>query len=160
MTVSRHLRVSEQERFWAKVQKGDGCWLWTGGKFRRGYGAFKRRGPDGRFQQQKAHRVSYEWLVGPVPDGLCVLHTCDNPPCVNPAHLFLGTNLDNSEDRRVKGRSRNGYMGQTHCKHGHPLNEGNYSLRRRADGGYTRACKGCQRMRYRIRRAATVQVIA
>jgi hypothetical protein len=86
------------ERFWRFVEKGDGCWEWTGSSVPYGYGSF---GADGT---KRAHRISWEIHFGPIPNGLCVLHHCDNPPCVNPAHLFLGTRQDNSDDKMAKGR--------------------------------------------------------
>jgi hypothetical protein len=88
-----------KERFEAKFVKGDGCWEWTACKDRGGYGQFGFAG-----RQEGAHRVSYQMYVGELPDGLCVLHHCDNPSCVNPAHLFLGTNADNTRDCLSKGR--------------------------------------------------------
>jgi hypothetical protein len=99
------------ERFWPKVVKSDGCWLWVGAKFERGYGCIVAGGPriNGRPAERRhlyAHRVSYELSVGPIPDGLYVCHHCDNPPCVNPSHLFLGTATDNNRDREAKGRGR------------------------------------------------------
>lgn len=90
-------------RYRAKVdQRGPTeCWPWTAGRFDKGYGAF-RLGE----KQVKAHRFGYEALVGPIGDGLYVCHTCDNPPCQNPAHWFLGTHRDNAIDREQKGRGR------------------------------------------------------
>jgi hypothetical protein len=92
-------------RYQAKVDcRGpDECWPWTAARFERGYGAF-RLGD----KQKKAHRVGYELLVGPIPSGQNVCHTCDNPPCQNPAHWFLGTHADNARDRQQKGRGAAG----------------------------------------------------
>lgn len=91
-----------RERFWryVKKNKGGGCWIWTGSRIRRGYGQFM----VGR-KNMKAHRVSFMIIHGnPNPQNLLVLHKCDNPPCVNPAHLFLGTAKQNVEDMFSKGR--------------------------------------------------------
>lgn len=88
-------------RFWRFVEKGlpeDVCWEWKG-ELRRGYG---------RFDKIPAHRYMYEKLVGPIPEGLQVLHKCDNRKCVNPAHLFVGTPLDNMQDKVAKGRQAKG----------------------------------------------------
>lgn len=93
---------SLSERFWEKVNKVDGgCWLWTAATA-KGYGRISL----GRKEQgdMAAHKVSWILHFGPVPDGLCVLHTCDVPLCIRPDHLWLGTNEDNSKDRVNKGR--------------------------------------------------------
>lgn len=96
----RYLSVEDGYRALVLVQ--DGCWDWLGYKQPEGYGTFPHRGTH------YAHRVSYQLHVGPIPDGLHVLHSCDNPPCSNPAHLFLGTVADNMHDRDRKGRHRGG----------------------------------------------------
>jgi hypothetical protein len=88
------------DRFWSKVDASGDCWLWTAAKARFGYGYFY----DGK--PALAHRVAFARARGPIPAGLCVLHRCDNPPCVNPDHLWLGTRADNNADRDAKGRDR------------------------------------------------------
>ena len=82
------------------VDEVTGCWNWVRGKFRGGYGAIAH----GK-KTLKAHRVSYELRFGPIPEGLLVCHNCDNPSCVNPDHLFLGTSRDNTKDMFAKGRN-------------------------------------------------------
>jgi hypothetical protein len=97
---------TELQRFWEKVNKTDSCWLWTGSKRSKGYGAFVYI-KDGLVVQGRAHRYSYEIHKGLIPEGVFVLHNCpngDNPACINPAHLWLGNNLDNVQDMIKKGR--------------------------------------------------------
>lgn len=89
--------------FWARVTKTSDCWLWTGALDRDGYGRLKCGGVDLR-----VHVFMYERAVGVIPRGLCVLHRCDVRNCCNPAHLFLGTNADNTADRDAKGRQARG----------------------------------------------------
>ena len=93
-------RESREDRFWKKVEAGDGCWKWLAAADPFGYGILGwTKG------KERAHRVSYELHYGEIPKGFCVLHKCDTPECTNPEHLFLGTRADNNVDRSLKGRT-------------------------------------------------------
>lgn len=90
-----------EERFWARVDRGDGCWEWRGCKKRNGYGWV-----GVRKEQWVAHRLAWTFVNGPIPTGLHVCHRCDNPSCVRPDHLFIGSHADNMADMKAKGRGR------------------------------------------------------
>lgn len=110
--------MSLADRLWAKVDKSggpDACWLWTGHRNQKGYGKI---GADRK--TIGAHRGAWMVTNGPIPDGLFVLHRCDNPPCCNPAHLFVGTNADNMTDMAQKGRRKGRAMGDSNGLRKHP----------------------------------------
>lgn len=95
-----------EDRLAAKTRRAEnGCLLWTGSKNVWGYGQFRVGSrTDGTCRTVRAHRVAWEIANGPLPAGMCVLHTCDNPACVEPSHLWMGTHHDNALDRSQKGR--------------------------------------------------------
>jgi hypothetical protein len=97
----RKSRVAPPEvRFWDFVEKTSECWIWTGGNTPRGYGIFCPTGS----KKMYSHRFSYELHIGRIPNGMFVCHACDNPACIRPDHLFLGTARDNTMDMVTKGR--------------------------------------------------------
>lgn len=130
--------------FWQNVRGDRDCWVWIGPRAANGYGIVNGY----HFTERFAHRLSWTMANGPIPSGLWVLHSCDNKPCVNPEHLFLGTALDNAHDRDRKGhyRARGPSRSRlTHCKAlGHELTDAD-----RRDG-----CRVCRKLRARAYRAA------
>lgn len=140
-------RGTTGERFWAKVQKGDGCWLWTGSLYRTGYGQFS-------FERYPipAHRMAYYLTYGPFEGQ--VLHSCDNPPCVRPDHLHLGGAKMNMQEASQRNRIFN--LRKTHCGNGHAYDEANtrwYQGRR-----YCRPCESQWKIDYRRRQGQLPRV--
>lgn len=142
MTDPLPSRAALSQQFWASVNKTETCWLWTGS--RRG----SKRSPYGAFRNQGAHRVAWQLTHGAIPPGLFVCHTCDVPLCVNPAHLFLGTPLDNIRDAKAKGRLVAWNRGKTHCRYGHEFTAHNTLMRPSGK----RRCRTCVRL-FRARAA-------
>lgn len=107
--LDQHKILTQDDLFEHRIQKTETCWIWLGNKHQYGYGIVLLPGE----KRVRAHRYAYEKWVGPIPDGLVVLHSCDNPICVNPAHLSVGTRGDNNRDAKAKDRnargSRNGH---------------------------------------------------
>lgn len=127
--------------FWDSVLKSHehGCWTWTGPKI-------KRTG-HGTWGKVLAHRHSWALANGPIPDGMWVLHHCDNPPCVNPRHLYLGTVIENVRDAIARGRF---YVPprKTHCAQGHALEGDNLRIVNTKQGE-RRVCRTCDNTRSR-----------
>jgi hypothetical protein len=126
-------------RFWRKVRKTDTCWEWSGSKNNHGYGWFRFDG-----KASLAHRVSWLFATGlRAPSSHEVCHTCDNPACVRPEHLFLGTHRENMRDMSRKGRWGNVGSRKTHCKRGHAFTPENTRIHTNG----SRQCRECQRAR-------------
>lgn len=123
------------ERFWAKVQKTDGCWNWIGAMSIDGYGRMLRGGKN-----VNAHRIAYELLVGPIPSGLTLDHLCRNRKCVNPSHLEPVTRGENV----LRGESPSAiHARKTHCAYGHAFDADN-TIRRVIRGRSARICRACE----------------
>lgn len=103
--MTRSQQMTEYQRFWSKVDKSGECWIWTAAKTGKGYGHIRLLGKD-----WLAHRFSYVVEVGGIPAGMLVCHPCDNPACVRPDHLFVGSNRDNTIDMTRKGRGKHAVL--------------------------------------------------
>lgn len=135
-------KATLEDRFWAKVAKSKrGCWEWTGSLSAAGYGQlFSGRGMN----PHRAHRLSWTLHFGPIPNGLFVCHACDNPKCVRPGHLFLGTHVANMRDcankkRAGTGRTIRENREKSHCPRGHAYTGDNLAIDRRG----WRKCLAC-----------------
>jgi len=133
---------SMEKRFWAKVIRQDGCWDWNGRVGGNNYGLLRLNS-----KSIIASRFSYLLHKGPIPAGYFVCHTCDNPPCTNPEHLFLGSPKENVRDMLDKGRQT--WQMKTHCPYGHEYSPENTFFVKATNG---RQCRECKRRRDRTRR--------
>ena len=127
------------DRFLNKIAFKNGCLIWTASTDACGYGLFR---VDKKIT--RAHRFSYETFVNKIPDGILVRHKCDNPSCVLPAHLELGTQQDNMNDKVRRGRHNNGKLKNTHCPQGHPYSGDNLFYENKS-----RRCRTCVRNKKR-----------
>lgn len=128
--------MTEVEKFFAQVEYSENCWNWTGGAIRRGYGQFYYKG-----KTTVAHRWSYSYFVEPVDANFMVCHHCDNPRCVNPFHLYMGTAKDNAKD--AVERRRHVHVAKDRCPNGHEYKGDNLKVFK--GWRYCRQCSNEQR---------------
>lgn len=143
-TTDARPRLRGRELFWSKVNKTEGCWIWTGYRQPEGYGRVDAKTKLTSSGTRLAHRIAYELLVGPIPDGLHLDHLCRIPACVNPDHLEPVTSAENTR-RGLHGELR------TECKRGHELTPENTRIRASDN---SRKCRQCDREDAAAKRAA------
>lgn len=141
--IAKYMTPEKRERFWARVDKRgpDECWPWTGSTNKQGYGCWSFKSGEGPIN---AHRIAYGLTHNGIPGRLHILHSCDNPPCCNPAHLDAGTHADNMVDMRVRGRA--GWQQRDLCECGNDKLA--VSLR----------CSPCQNVVIRVRQKKWAQL--
>jgi hypothetical protein len=141
----------DEAKFWARAEPepNSGCLLWPGAHTASGYGLvpFPVRG-----KLQGTHRMAYRLAKGEIPQGMFVCHRCDTKACMNPDHLFLGTQFDNMRDAVSKGIMDPGRPGRskTACKHGHEYTAATTIYRRKRSGVVTRSCRTCRNAQHRL----------
>ena len=136
------MQTITEEGFWDRADRSGGptaCWNWLGYLNDHGYGMVRMRN-----RPRRAHRVAYEFVAGDIPHGKMILHSCDNRRCVNPAHLRVGTALENIHDAKNRGRMTQGSFNRrkTHCSNGHEFTPENTRMSKRGQ----RHCLACNRL--------------
>jgi len=127
------MKTKDIERFKSKYRESCGCWIWKGSSFLNGYGQFYCDKKN-----KKAHRIAWEIVNGPIPEGMLICHKCDVRSCVNPAHLYVGTQKENIKDCIERRRQR--YAKRDSCERGHLYDENNTYMY-----GNIRVCRTCNR---------------
>ena len=148
--MPKHANVYQRWLEKVDIRGKDDCWPWTASKDKDGYGRFQYPTDKGQVHI-RAHRWTYDWFVGPLVDGMVIMHSCDQPGCVNPRHLSQATALENNDDKVQKDRHAKIWgtplarLRQTHCHRGHPFDETNTRVMPKGH----RRCKACERINAR-----------